>query len=189
MGDALLQKTFISNHLDKVKLKNNGELPMYYAKDTHEGIIDEETFLLAKARAEQMESEAKPKPNTTLFAGMIRYAKCGKNYRRVTAKGRHFFNCSTYINKGKAVCHTSRIPEEEIYRLVCEVLSTETLSRDTLISKITEITAEDNSTLTFHLKDGRISVKRWQHKSRADAWTADKRNTASIKAKEQRRCS
>lgn len=189
MGDALLQKTFISNHLDKVKLKNNGELPMYYAKDTHEGIIDEETFLLAKARAEQMESEAKPKPDKTLFAGMIRCAKCGKNYRRVTAKGRHFFNCSTYINKGKAVCHTSRIPEEEIYRLTCEVLCTETLSRDTLIDKITEITAEDNNTITFHLKDGTTTVKRWQHQSRADSWTYEKRNAASIKAKEQRRCS
>ena len=189
MGNALLQKTYISNHLDKTKVKNNGQLPMYFAKGTHEGIIDEETFCLAQKRAKQMESEAKPKPDKPLFAGMIRCAKCGKNYRRVTAKGRHFFNCSTYINKGKAMCHTSRIPEEEIYRLVCEVLCTETLSRDTLIDKITEITAEDNNTITFHLKDGTTTVKRWQNQCRADRWTDEKRNAASIKAKEQRRCS
>lgn len=189
MGNALLQKTYISNHLDKTKVKNNGQLPMYFAKGTHEGIIDEETFRLAQKRAEQMESEAKPKPDKTLFAGVIKCSKCGKNYRRVTANGDHFFNCSTYIKKGKSVCHTSKIPEKEIYRLTCEVLGTENLDRDILIGKITEITAEDNNSLTFHLKGGRTSVKRWQHKSRADTWTADKRNTASIKAKEQRRCS
>lgn len=189
MGDALLQKTFISNHLDKTKVKNNGELPMYYAKGTHEDIVDEETFLLAKARAEQMESEAKPKPSATLFAGVIRCAKCSKNYRRVTANGNHFFNCSTYIKKGKSVCHTSKIPEKEIYRLTCEVLGVENLDRDTLIGKITEITAEDNNTLTFHLADGTTSDKRWQHKSRADSWTREKRTIASIRTIEQRRCS
>lgn len=189
MGDALLQKTFISNHLDKTKVKNNGELPMYYAKGTHEDIVDEETFLLAKARAEQMESEAKPKPSATLFAGVIRCAKCSKNYRRVTANGNHFFNCSTYIKKGKSVCHTSKIPEKEIYRLTCEVLGVENLDRDTLIGKITVITADDNNILTFHLTDGTTAVKRWQHKSRADSWTREKRNIASIRTTEQRRCS
>ena len=189
IGNALLQKTYISNHLDKTKVKNNGQLPMYFAKDTHEAIIDEETFRLAQKRAEQMEGEAKPKPDKTLFSGVIRCSKCGKNYRRVTANGRHFFNCTTYINKGKAVCHTSKIPEEEIYNLTCEVLGTEYIERDTLIDKITVITAEDNNTLTFHLADGTTTVKRWQHKSRADSWTGEKRNIASIRATEQRRCS
>ena len=188
-GNALLQKTYISNHLDKTKVKNNGELPMYFAKGTHEGIIDEETFLLAQKRVEQMESEAKPKPDKTLFSGIIRCSKCGKNYRRVTADGRHFFNCTTYINKGKAVCHTSKIPEDEIYNLTCEVLGTGCIDRDALIDKITVITADDNNILTFHLTDGTTAVKRWQHKSRADSWTKEKRNIASIRTTEQRRCS
>ena len=189
MGNALLQKTYISNHLDKTKVKNNGQLPMYFAKGTHEGIIDEETFCLAQKRAEQMESEAKPKPDKTLFAGVIKCSKCGKNYRRVTANGRHFFNCTTYINKGKAVCHTSKIPEDEIYRLTCEVLGTEQIDRDALNDKITVITADDNNILTFHLTDGTTAVKRWQQKSRADSWTKEKRNIASIRTTEQRRCS
>lgn len=87
------------------------------------------------------------------------------------------------------MCHTSKIPEKEIYRLTCEVLGVENLDRDTLIGKITEITAEDNNTLTFHLADGTTSDKRWQHKSRADSWTREKRTIASIRTIEQRRCS
>lgn len=43
-GNALLQKKFRNNHLDKKLLKNEGELPRYYAEDTHEGIIDKDTF-------------------------------------------------------------------------------------------------------------------------------------------------
>ena len=87
------------------------------------------------------------------------------------------------------MCHTSKIPEEEIYNLTCEVLDVEHIDRDALIDKITGITAEDNNILTFHLADGTTAVKRWQHKSRAGSWTKEKRNIASIRTTEQRRCS
>ena len=35
-GNALLQKTYINNHLEKKACVNNGELPRYYATNTHE---------------------------------------------------------------------------------------------------------------------------------------------------------
>lgn len=47
LGNALLQKTFVNNHLEKKQVKNRGELPQYYAEGTHEAIIDEATFLVA----------------------------------------------------------------------------------------------------------------------------------------------
>ena len=87
------------------------------------------------------------------------------------------------------MCHTSKIPEDEIYTITCEVLDTEYIDRDTLINKITVITAEDDNILTFHLTDGTTAVKRWQHKSRGDSWTKEKRTIASIRTTEQRRCS
>ena len=43
-GDALLQKTYIENHLTKRKCFNRGELPQYYAENTHPAIIDHETY-------------------------------------------------------------------------------------------------------------------------------------------------
>ena len=32
-GNTLLQKTYVNNHLEKKKVRNSGELPMYYAED------------------------------------------------------------------------------------------------------------------------------------------------------------
>ena len=43
-GNLLLQKTFNENYMTKRKCTNHGELPMYHAVDTHEAIIDMDTF-------------------------------------------------------------------------------------------------------------------------------------------------
>ena len=101
-----------------------------------------------------------------------------------------YFERKGYIQKNVAVAlECPKIPEEEIYNLTCEVLEVGCLDRDTLIDKITVITAEDDNILTFHLANGTTVVKRWRHKSRADSWTSEKRNIASIRTTEQRRCS
>ena len=43
-GDALLQKTFITDCISKKVRKNNGERPMYYVEKHHEAIVDRELF-------------------------------------------------------------------------------------------------------------------------------------------------
>ena len=43
-GDALLQKTFITDCITKKSRKNNGELPMYLVKNHHETIISRTDF-------------------------------------------------------------------------------------------------------------------------------------------------
>jgi DNA invertase Pin-like site-specific DNA recombinase len=42
-GDMLLQKSFKSDHINKKKCINKGELPMYYVENSHEQIIDRDT--------------------------------------------------------------------------------------------------------------------------------------------------
>ena len=36
MGDALLQKTYTKDFLNKKRVKNNGDVPQYYVEDDHE---------------------------------------------------------------------------------------------------------------------------------------------------------
>ena len=43
-GDALLQKTYITDCISKKVRKNNGERPMYYVENHHEAIVDRELF-------------------------------------------------------------------------------------------------------------------------------------------------
>ena len=44
-GNTLLQKTFIQDAISKKKVINEGQLPQYWVEDTHEAIIDMETFM------------------------------------------------------------------------------------------------------------------------------------------------
>ena len=48
MGDALLQKTYTIDFLNKKRGKNNGILPQYYIEDDHEPIIPKEIFLMVQ---------------------------------------------------------------------------------------------------------------------------------------------
>ena len=47
-GNCLMQKFFTESHVTHKLVKNNGELPMYYAEGTHAAIIDSETYRKAQ---------------------------------------------------------------------------------------------------------------------------------------------
>ena len=180
LGNALLQKTFVNNHLEKKQVKNRGELPQYYAEGTHDAIIDPATFAIAQERIEalRLAAEERPKPTRSAFTGKICCAKCGKNYKRGRHGDRVFWNCSTYLTKGSKFCRCSQIPEPLLYSITTEVLGLEEFDPDIFESKITVIEAHDDNTLVFCFTDGTQTVKRWQHRSRAESWTPEMREKA-----------
>ena len=45
IGDALLQKTYTTDFLNKTRVKNNGIVPQYYVEGNHEAIIPKDIFL------------------------------------------------------------------------------------------------------------------------------------------------
>lgn len=187
-GNSLLQKTYINNHLEKQKLKNDGCLMQYYAEGTHEAIIDKNTFEKAK---EIMDATAKACEHysyftTTIFTGQIRCGKCGHNYRRGKQNDRYFWNCSAFLSKGKSVCQEPRIPEDILYQLTAEVIGTDDFSEDDFHAVIESIEAVDH-TITYSLKNGTKVTKEWKPKSRADSWTAEKKEQARQRALKQRR--
>ncbi|MDR1627177.1 MAG: recombinase family protein [Oscillospiraceae bacterium] len=55
-GDAILQKTFCTDFLTKKKKINEGEIPQYYVKNSHEAIIEPEIF-------EAVQNEIKARDN------------------------------------------------------------------------------------------------------------------------------
>lgn len=59
-GNLLLQTTFRENHLAKRSLPNDGQLPKYHAKGTHEAIISMEDFTAAQAEMEKRSAKHAP---------------------------------------------------------------------------------------------------------------------------------
>lgn len=164
-GNALLQKKYVVDHLTKTLSLNRGQLPMYYVENTHEAIIDTETFQKAQDIYERNKEKAATHRSTTQrypFSGVIRCPKCGKNYKRKTTNGKVSWNCSTYLKEGKAVCHTKQIPEETLYRITAEVMGLSQFDEEVFKKVIREIIVPEFNTLVFVFNNGQQVECVWQ---------------------------
>ena len=111
-GDAMLQKTFIVNHLSKKKRKNNGEMDSFYIEDNHSPIITKEAWAQVQIEM-QKRAEAKGNikgsdkyQNRYSLSGMLYCSKCGFSLRRRTWNSKLnckkiVWQCSNYIKNGK----------------------------------------------------------------------------------------
>ena len=188
-GDILFQKSFRENHITKRKIENKGQLPQYYAEETHEAIIDKETFLrvqeLLKAKQDYFTPD-KPTNVTYPFTGMIHCGCCGKYYRRKVQKYRTLWICWTYNARGKKFCSKSKqIPEDILYDKACEVLQLDEFDNEVFQSEIENILVSKPNVLTFLFKDGHEQTVRWLDHSRTEAWTPEMRKKAAEHSKKR----
>ena len=188
MGDSMLQKNYRNNHLEKKHKINKGEIIRYYSEETHEGIIDKNTFELASAeyqRRYKQYAENRADKEYSVFSGLIYCPICGKNYRKVKNNGRILFGCSTYINKGKAYCKSRKIPLYVFEDLIKEITGSVQYSDDLVRDNIESITVSALDTIIFVLKNGDTIEKKWTHRSRSDSWTNEMKEKARLQAKER----
>lgn len=140
-----------------------------------------ETWQAVQAEIERRASNRKvtpPAKSTFFYTGLIQCAKCGKNYRRKTTAARVVWICATFNSRGKKYCASKQIPEETLDGLVGQVTRNP--------ADIQKIIADDGNTLHFHLADGSVVTRTWEDRSRAESWTAEKREIARQQAYERR---
>ena len=188
-GDILFQKSFRENHITKRKIENKGQLPQYYAEETHEAIIDKETFLrvqeLLKAKQDYFTPD-KPTNVTYPFTGMIHCGCCGKYYRRKVQKYRTLWICWTYNARGKKFCPESKqIPEDILYDKCCEVLNLDEFDNEVFQDEIEYISVPKPNVLTFIFKTGEKRTVHWLDHSRTEAWTPEMRKKAAEHSKKR----
>lgn len=179
-GNALLQKQYRNNHLEKKLIPNKGTLPQYYAEGTHNAIIDMEIFQKAQERLLEIKNNhtAKKPQVKSVFTGIITCPKCNKNYKRNTSNGSVGFNCRTYLEQGKSACHGKKIPEDTLISVCKEVLGIDVFNENLFTSKVKQIIVPKPNYLLFILTDG-IEVKKvWQDRSRRDSWTDEMKQSA-----------
>ena len=127
-GDAILQKTYVTDCITKKTRKNNGELPMYIVKNHHDPIISRNDFNRVQeemarrsaklniaeklTKTEQGKYSAKYALSELLICG-----ECGTHYRRVTWTAKGFkeikWRCINRIQYGKKECHNSPTIDEQ----------------------------------------------------------------------------
>jgi len=190
-GNALLQKKFVKDHLTKSLVRNKGQLPKYYAMNTHEAIIDEATFTRAQEIMAASRAKNAAKTSTTgryPFSGMIRCGKCGKSYKRKTCNGKVSWNCSTYLQFGRNACLTKQIPEDTIISMTTRVLGLAEFDETTFRTRIAEMIVYEPNKVVYVSRDGHTIEAAWQDRSRSESWTDAKKQQARERTLRQRRC-
>lgn len=126
-GDALLQKTYITDPISKRVKKNNGELPMYYVENSHPAIIERRIFDRVQEEIARRVGKKKVKQTGTKtelgrYSGkyalteLLYCGECGTPYRRCTwsrnGKKKIVWRCVSRLDYGKKYCKNSPSVEE-----------------------------------------------------------------------------
>lgn len=184
-GNMMLQKTYCPDFRVKMSKANNGELRKYYVEDSHEAIIDRETFDAAQKEAENRRRAIKS-PSTpsrqSLFAGIVKCGICGRNFCRTHSnKGKYktaVWGCNGYLTLGKIFCPSQKIPEDIFIEKTKEVLKSETLDREMIVQSIRQIIVPAHNVIVYILNDGTQIETHWKHHSRSESWTPEMRKAA-----------
>jgi site-specific DNA recombinase len=116
-GDALLQKEFTIDFLQKKLKKNEGEVPQYYVEGNHEAIIDPKVFDLVQQELDRRTHGKGRYSGVTIFSNKLRCADCGSWYGAKVWHSTDKYRKTVYLcnNKYKGVkCETSHVTEEEV---------------------------------------------------------------------------
>lgn len=161
IGDALLQKTITTDFIEKTRIKNDGTVPQYYVKDSHEAIIPRDVFtqvqeeILRRANMTSGRDGQKRRIYSSRYAlsSICICMKCGDIYRRVAWNNRGkksvVWRCCTRIEHGPSACSAPTIPEEELQQVVVDamnaVLESSSDVKNILEENILDVIYQDNS--------------------------------------------
>ena len=161
-GDMLLQQTFNEDHITKRKVMNTGQLPQYHVHNSHEAIIDRDTFDAVQTEMTRRAARTSGKRANERypFTAMLVCGVCGKHYRRKVTKTQPVWICSTFNSFGKAFCASKQIPESALMGAAAYALGLDAFDTET--------------------------VKRWSDRSRAESWTDEMKQAVRMKETERR---
>lgn len=131
MGDALLQKTYTVDFLQKKRVKNNGIVPQYYVEDSHPAIISKEIFMQVQEeiarRGMLKDSLGRRKCFSAAhaFSQITFCSECGAEYSRLHWNNRGkksiVWRCSTRLNN-HTKCNARTVKENDLQQAFVDAL-------------------------------------------------------------------
>ncbi len=139
-GDALIQKQYTADFLDKTRRKNTGEIPQYYVEEHHEPIIPPDLFDFVQTDIKAWENGSKHR-GVSIFANKIKCGCCGgwygaKVWHSTDKYRRVIYRCNKkYAQKGKT-CSTQHLTEEEIKQIFVKALNSLVEVKENVITEL-----------------------------------------------------
>lgn len=155
-GDALLQKTFTVDFLTKKRVQNDGQVNQYYVENSHEAIIDKDTWELVQlelTRRKDFREEHQLKAyiiqnDDNPFTTKVFCAECGSAFGRknwATSRGkRKVWQCNNrYRIKEVEGCFSRHLDEVTLEQIFLKALVLLSENIDLLDGKWEKILAEN----------------------------------------------
>ena len=133
IGDALLQKTYTVDFLEKKRVPNNGLVPQYYVENSHEPIVPRDLYMQVQeemVRRANLHSGVKRKKRVYsskyALSSIVYCSKCGDIYRRIAwnNRGKHstVWRCCTRVEHGPKKCDAPTIQESDLQDAVVKAI-------------------------------------------------------------------
>lgn len=128
-GDALLQKSFTVDFLNKRKKKNEGEVTQYYVEDGHDAIVSSIVFDMVQEEIRRRAALCRRYSCTSPLSARIICGVCGAFYGAKTAHTHDkyeyaFWRCSNFYDGGE---HAPTV-KHEIVQTACRVAIEEVIA-------------------------------------------------------------
>ena len=139
IGDALLQKTYVTDCINKKVKKNRGERTMYYVENSHPAIVSRDLFNQVQQEMTRRSSKRKvlqKSGKTELGKYSGKYAltellvcgECGSPYKRVTwarnGQKRIVWRCVSRLEFGTKYCqHSPTLDEGKLHSAILAAMN------------------------------------------------------------------
>lgn len=146
-GDAILQKTYCTDYIQKTFVENDGsEIPKYYAQNSHPAIISSEVFDLAQMELEWRKSLNGSYSGKSCFASRVVCGDCGafygsKVWHSTDAYRRVIWRCNNKYG-GDVKCSTPHITQEELEKAFVSVMQKVIAEKDAIFAVCREVLDE-----------------------------------------------
>lgn len=140
----------------------------FVVPNTHEAIIDRETFEKAQALHKRDTRTAPGKQDVYILSGFVRCADCKKAMRRKTARNLAYYACRTFTDK--KTCSKHSIRQDKLEEAVLAALQVQIALVDKLSEEIERINNapvinRENKRLTLALRQAEKQLKQYNDAS------------------------
>ena len=137
-GDALLQKTFTVDFLQKKMKKNEGEVNQYYVTNSHPAIIEPDEWDIVQSEFKRRKELGRTYSAKNEFSSKLVCECCGgiygqKVWHSNTANRVLIWQCNKKFNKDKEICKTPGLNEGIIKKMFLKAYNKLNANRTSVI--------------------------------------------------------
>ena len=162
-GDALLQKSYITDFLTKKQVKNEGEVPQYYVTGNHEPIIAPAVWDFVQAELAAHGTGRRSTSRQRTFSGKIRCAQCGawygsKTWHAGSKYEKRVWRCN-HKYAGNTPCATPHVSDEQITAAFLDAVHTLLASRSKVDEVIGKAVRAELDTTDLHIEADQLFAR------------------------------